>query len=309
MGQYYKPIFLKDRKTIDTYTSTDPTTGKEVKTKAFFYSHKYGNGLKLMEHSYVGNHLVNAVNNYLLDHNGGRLVWAGDYADEEPVRLPMAKTLPIWQKHVAEGLTTLSHKQFRLTSPLCIDKENGHTLYHKCGDGDGILDYDCSERDAICYYVNHDKKQVVELWETVVECDGYRVHPLPLLTCEGNGRGGGDYWGSNQRYVGTWARDFIQPYGWGQRDTVRDLINNKGYTKIYPCFFERYALKDHIKGLTKLISVAIQDFGQGMDGTLDIKGDKEYLTELHEVIKAIPDIPAEYRNRPKPKAEPATSKA
>ena len=190
MGQYYKPIFLKDRKTIDTYTSTDPTTGKEVKTKAFFYSHKYGNGLKLMEHSYVGNHLVNAVNNYLLDHNGGRLVWAGDYADEEPVRLPMAKTLPIWQKHVAEGLTTLSHKQFRLTSPLCIDKENGHTLYHKCGDGDGILDYDCSERDAICYYVNHDKKQVVELWETVVECDGYRVHPLPLLTCEGNGRGG-----------------------------------------------------------------------------------------------------------------------
>lgn len=308
MGQYYKPIFLKkDRKTIDTYIQKDPTTGKEVKTQAFFYSHKYGNGLKLMEHSYVHNSLVNAVNNYLLDNNGGRLVWAGDYADDEPVRLPMEKTLPIWQKHVAEGLTTLSHKQFRLTSPLCIDKEKGRTLYSKCN-GDG-LDYDASDRDVICYYVNHDKKQVVELWECAVECDGYRVHPLPLLTCEGNGRGGGDYWGSNQRYVGTWARDFIQPYGWGQRNTVTDLINNKGYTKIYPCFFERYALKDHIKGIAKLISVAIQDFGQGLDGTLDIKGDKEYLTELHEVIKAIPDIPAQYRNRPKPKAEPATSKA
>ena len=308
MGQYYKPIFLKkDRKTIDTYIQKDPTTGKETKTQAFFYSHKYGNGLKLMEHSYVHNSLVNAVNNYLLDNNGGRLVWAGDYADDEPVRLPMEKTLPIWRNEVAEGRTDLSHKQFRLTSPLCIDKEKGRTLYSKCN-GDG-LDYDASDRDVICYYVNHDKKQVVELWECAVECDGYRVHPLPLLTCEGNGRCCGDYWGSNQRYVGTWARDFIQPYGWGQRNTVTDLINNKGYTKIYPCFFERYALKDHIKGIAKLISVAIQDFGQGLDGTLDIKGDKEYLTELHEVIKAIPDIPAEYRNRPKPKAEPATSKA
>ena len=37
---------------------------------------------------------------------------------------------------------------------------------------------------------------------------GWKLHPLPLLTCEGNGRGGGDFHGSNE-LIGTWARDVI----------------------------------------------------------------------------------------------------
>jgi len=45
MGQYYKPI------SIDKMT--------------FLYSHDYGNGLKLMEHSYIGNNLVNTVESLL----------------------------------------------------------------------------------------------------------------------------------------------------------------------------------------------------------------------------------------------------
>ena len=35
------------------------------------------------------------------------------------------------------------------------------------------------------------------------------LHPLSLLTAEGNGRGGGDYNGPNMDMVGTWARDVI----------------------------------------------------------------------------------------------------
>jgi hypothetical protein len=38
--------------------------------------------------------------------------------------------------------------------------------------------------------------------------DGWRIHPLPLLTCEGNGRGGGDYRGESD-LVGRWSRDLI----------------------------------------------------------------------------------------------------
>jgi hypothetical protein len=34
------------------------------------------------------------------------------------------------------------------------------------------------------------------------------VHPLPLLTCSGNGRGGGDYCLDDER-VGIWAFDRI----------------------------------------------------------------------------------------------------
>jgi hypothetical protein len=35
------------------------------------------------------------------------------------------------------------------------------------------------------------------------------IHPLPLLVSEGNGSGGGDYFGHNQDLCGTWARDII----------------------------------------------------------------------------------------------------
>ena len=40
--------------------------------------------------------------------------------------------------------------------------------------------------------------------------DRYIYHPLPLLTCEGNSRGGGDYRGQDrQNLLGSWARDSL----------------------------------------------------------------------------------------------------
>jgi hypothetical protein len=51
------------------------------------------------------------------------------------------------------------------------------------------------------YIVNHTKQQFV----TVGRTDRY--HPLPILTAEGNGRGGGDWKGDGP--VGSWARDVI----------------------------------------------------------------------------------------------------
>src|SRR5208283_4997626 len=77
MGQYYKPI--------------------NIDKKQFVYSHDYGNGLKLMEHSYIGNEFVAIVENLIKknvakdgtvltgDWYGDRIVWAGDYADSEPL--------------------------------------------------------------------------------------------------------------------------------------------------------------------------------------------------------------------------------
>ena len=48
MGQYYMPLLIgKDKKILR------------------FYSHHYNNGLKLMEHSWVGNNFVNAVLGYI----------------------------------------------------------------------------------------------------------------------------------------------------------------------------------------------------------------------------------------------------
>ena len=44
MGQYYHPTIM----------------GKRYGVQGWLYSHAYGEGLKLMEHSYLGNDFVNA---------------------------------------------------------------------------------------------------------------------------------------------------------------------------------------------------------------------------------------------------------
>lgn len=64
MGQYYMPTLI----------STDGS----VRT---LYSHDYENGLKLMEHSYVGNNFVNAVLTLIWE-NPLRLAWIGDYSND-----------------------------------------------------------------------------------------------------------------------------------------------------------------------------------------------------------------------------------
>lgn len=181
MGQYYCPTIIKNKK---------------VKTKSdiavWFYSHNYNNGLKLMEHSYKGNKFVNAVRNWLIDTGGGRLVWAGDYADEEGKDKPNIYGF-IEDKRITEA------------------------------------NYADEDRPEYHFYNNHDKHEFVDLdkcqskdeWDCIIE-------PLPLLTCEGNGRGGGDYEGSCMELVGSWARDFISC----------DTKPVEGYKEITPDFRE-----------------------------------------------------------------------
>jgi hypothetical protein len=53
------------------------------------------------------------------------------------------------------------------------------------------------------YIVNHTKKQYVDKRKQKL------YHPLPLLTAEGNGRGGGDFKGKGEELIGTWARDVL----------------------------------------------------------------------------------------------------
>ena len=151
MGQYYKPMSIDKMQHLS--------------------SHDYGNGLKLMEHSYIGNNFVNTVESLLAP--GGewyknRLVWAGDYADEE---------------------------------------ENGDNLWTQVGD-DPIEPEDMEKVESGRYIVNHTEREFVDKDIVPKDSEGWKVHPLPLLTCEGNGRGGGDY-RRNNRYIGDWARDEI----------------------------------------------------------------------------------------------------
>ncbi len=61
------------------------------------------------------------------------------------------------------------------------------------------------------YLCNHTTKQYLDcnkFWDNCNK-DRWCLHPLPLLTAIGNGRGGGDYRGINKDQIGIWALNEI----------------------------------------------------------------------------------------------------
>jgi hypothetical protein len=170
MGQYYHTIFL------DTANS---------RIRAWMDAWSYNNGHKLMEHSYIGNNYMAAVE-WLLSPLGffykTSIVWAGDYAEPE----------------VASDSEEEDERQ---------EKEN---LYHRADRADHADRQFCGIPSSIFnaadwpYLVNHTKKEYV-----VKPTARGSVHPLSILTSEGNGQGGGDYRGRDEHLAGRWARDII----------------------------------------------------------------------------------------------------
>lgn len=193
MGQYYTPILM----------------GKRYGVQGTLYSHEYDNGLKLMEHSYLGNNFVNAVLRKI-DHQPMRIAWMGDYADspypedDNKIREPYQRKLP-------------------KADFLRIFKQSGKKRIHP----ESLEGFDSPDSFGGWYLINHTRKAYVDLgeyqrmngWtEKWRDRDGVlheywsAIHPLPLLTACGNGRGGGDYHDQYPDYgkVGTWAFDLIE---------------------------------------------------------------------------------------------------
>ena len=179
MGQYWKPTNL------DTMES--------------LYSHNYNNGLKLMEHSYIGNNFMQVAER-MLSPNGPwhrcRLVWAGDYMDN--------------------GLFLPEEHQDTNVYDIAVDiKPDLDTL-----------------PESGRYIVNHTKKLCLDLTKEKGAATEWSegkvitIHPLSLLTASGNGRGGGDFRGNKGiSLIGTWAGDIIS------------LENMEMYEKMKPCNF------------------------------------------------------------------------
>jgi hypothetical protein len=133
-----------------------------------------GFGAKLMEHSYLGGIGVGTFEWELTPegrHHMSRVVWCGDYADVEP------------------GL--------------------GKNLHLICNErNDLMLTPTAVTLGEHPFLVNHTKRQFVDKSKVPKGLGGFQIHPLPLLTCEGNGRGGGDFDGTSP-LIGSWARDVI----------------------------------------------------------------------------------------------------
>lgn len=139
-----------------------------------YYCIRPVDGAKLMEHSYVETDTMRMVENVLRPGGmcyGMRVVWAGDYADKE--------------------------------------RGKDDNLYHiekvSLNNVAGRV-----EPNRLRYVVNHDKKEFVDVTKIAERPSGLHVHPLPLLTAEGNGQGGGDYFSYDpDGLIGSWARDRI----------------------------------------------------------------------------------------------------
>lgn len=135
-----------------------------------------GNGAKITEHSWIGNYFVSTVEALLTaygPYHRHRLVWAGDYSDPEP---GMDRNL----YQLAEA-NEKKGKVVRLVSKYK-------------------------------YLVNHSKQLYLDKTKALPDTDGWQVHPLPLLTAEGNIGESGDYHPSNQiqgKALGSWARDIV----------------------------------------------------------------------------------------------------
>ena len=159
IGQYFKAVELTSMEAVESYD--------------------YNNGAKLMEHSYIGNQFMEAVETLLIPGGRwykGRIVWAGDYADPEP-DYGEETTIYSLVSHLEEGTNKMQKPQIH------------------------------PDLETFRFIVNHTKKEYCSK-RNLGETDRL-IHSLSLITAEGNGRGGGDYSGYDLFYVGTWARDSI----------------------------------------------------------------------------------------------------
>ena len=132
---------------------------------------------KLMEQSWLGNYYVDTIASMFYKKKG-RVAWVGDYADDSPYYSQ------VW------------NEEKNLVSDESLKK----------------VDFSLDNK----FLCNHDSKIYVDLEEykkasAFGENKDWIIHPLPLLTAQGNGRGGGDYYDNYPNFdkVGDWAMELI----------------------------------------------------------------------------------------------------
>ena len=182
MGQYYKPLIVDKNGNIST-----------------LHSHEFDNGLKLMEHSWIGNNFVNAV--YILIHNNPcKVVWMGDYADD-----------------VSEDFAIQAggKKQFNIFYRSAWKRDDEISLGPEYFNGTDLSAFMTDDTKGM-YLINHNKGLYIPMEEYIAtnsagsKDDLWCINPLPLLTACGNGQGGGDYRGINVNSVGAWAFNTLE---------------------------------------------------------------------------------------------------
>jgi len=200
MGQYYKPANLDK--------------------KEWLYSHRYDSGLKLMEHSWMRNHLVLAVERLLIP--GGawhktRMVWGGDYSEmKELIPEDIRNKYKLWyKKNHSKYATNYPENQIPTAYDMCMDEndtnEAGEKLPAPKWAFKEVHPESLTNKESAKYkfIVNHTKKMFFDKTKVPEDKDGWRVHPLPLITADSNGGGGSYHSEKGINWFGLWCGDVI----------------------------------------------------------------------------------------------------
>ena len=198
MGQYYKVIILADNMEI---------------IRVWISPSSYSSGSKIMEHSYLNNNFMNAME-YLISPGGmfykSRIIWAGDYADAEEGKVN--------EDGEDLNLYHISEEQYGKNITPYINEK--------------FIEQFIENMDRYRFIVNHTKKLYVD--KQKCKKDDYEniIHPLSLLVSDNcNGRGGGDFSGTNEELCGTWTRNIISV------EKSIDKLIDEGYKEL-ECNFE-----------------------------------------------------------------------
>ncbi len=150
-----------------------------VQTRECITAWDFNDFAKLIEHSWIENRYVNVAEKLLA--KGGKwfgqpTCWVGDYSENE------------------EG--------------------EGENLYDICGRNP--IKPKVGKYKYFRFLVNKTTNEFVDLDKvpisSVYEGIEYRLHPLPILTCSGNKKGNGDFYGEDpNNLVGSWSRNIIEP--------------------------------------------------------------------------------------------------
>lgn len=174
MGQYYKPMSLD--------------------TKEYLVSHKYGNGLKLMEHSYYKNNFVAEVIHLLMNEwNTHQVLWSGDYSDNADYE---------WNENIFNEINFQKYNYSMTDYGAFKNGDLSEEEYEK-------VEKDVENITENYAFVNYDKEIYCKL-DCCPVINGWQISPIPLLLANSNGRGGGDYRSEHDyEKVGSWAYDKV----------------------------------------------------------------------------------------------------
>lgn len=203
MGQYYKACLFKD----------------DCVYRVFSPWH-YGNGQKLMEHSYIENDYVNLILAYLKKNGPCNIAWVGDYSSdviEYRYNTPELRTM-LWMMYITAWHESIEYEV----------RENSKDFPKEIYNSYAEIEWGPSKINKFTgYVINLTKNEAFELPKhTFEELDDDPIHPLPLLTSTSNGLGGGDYSGTHMDLIGTWAGDLIDYVPYDMWDEYKTTIKH-----------------------------------------------------------------------------------